>query len=671
MHMKRPFRRILSLLLSAATILTMSGLCLAAEQDDGETPEITSSDTSSIELPSSSEDHINQDSSSSSESSTPSSSKSESEEANETLPSSSETPAELPKFPVVQEYSTDGNYVKSNVEYNIDAQENPDIWGGGTIDWPVPEEDGSLGNLTATNVYPASTLYFPLGKDMYTKLKIGTDHLVALQDLDIQWDDDYKDRPFLLDVDKTEHPELINEIRVITEKKLDGKLTRTCYLMIKLNDSDTVEDIETTGTITIKAQMNVDGNSNNHGSTYQTGDTIKFDYSLTVGNKPATNGAHVQLGDRIYMQPAPNKTNTLIWDNARAAIQFTTGDNPEKFYAYLTPRFNQQVVDHYYVEGDNFWFFNFPGRPTIPALSPATLTIGIPWSDGETHPAIANIYIYKVNDNNTLTDITTQFTYSKDGALIEGWSTTTNQLGYYMIAGRNLLYTPPSDGGHSGGHSGGGGGGGGGKGGGGGASANLVKAATVTKSATAAVTNSISNALKANLKTTAANIPITAGSEISPATVKSVVKAINATAKNKGVAITPAMTLTKTSAGKVVSSISFNPMKFTSLKNVQLGVALDDKASRTALSKLYRNNMQMVKFTQTGAFGMDVAVTAKLNLASSNTKTLLFYTYDRTKKTLTPIATPNYSIDKNGYLHFTTNMGNTVVITDSVLQKKA
>ena len=231
-----------------------------------------------------------------------------------------------------------------------------------------------------------------------------------------------------------------------------------------------------------------------------------------------------------------------------------------------------------------------------------------------------------------------------------------------------------NSGGNSGGHSGGGGGGGGGgKGGGGGsgASANLVKAATVTKSATAAVTNSISNALKANLKTTAANISITAGSEISPATVKSVVNAINAAAKNKGVVITPAMTLTKTSAGKVVSSISFNPMKFTSLKNVQLGVALDDKASRTALSKLYRNNMQMVKFTQTGAFGMDVTVTAKLNLAGMNTKTLQFYTYDRTKKTLTPIAAPNYSIDKNGYLHFTTNMGNTVVITDSVLQKKA
>jgi len=280
------------------------------------------------------------------------------------------------------------------------------------------------------------------------------------------------------------------------------------------------------------------------------------------------------------------------------------------------------------------------------------------------------LYIYSYDENaQRLSPVATNISLSNDWLEFD----ITRTGDYILTKGEvSRLFIPTNNGGSSGGHSGGGGGGGGGKGGGGGgsASANLVKAATVTKSATAAVTNSISNALKANLKTTVANIPITAGTEISSATVKSVVKAINAAAKNKGVAITPAMTFTKTSTGKVASSISFNPMKFTSLKNVQLGVTLDDKASRTALSKLYRNNMQMVKFTQTGAFGMDVTVTAKLNLTGMNTKTLQFYTYDRTKKTLTQITLPNYSIDKNGYLHFTTNMGNTVIITDSVLQKK-
>ena len=561
--------------------------------------------------------------------------------------------------------------IESDVEYNEKGQENPDLWGDGMVNWYVPGTSTSnqIGDLNITDIFPRSYFYIPLGTGMNTQVKVGDGGFVTLANLDVK--NYFNDTdPFEFKVEKIKHPEMIKEISYVEDKKLSSIKQRSSYLKFGLNDSFATNEVTTTGKITFKALKDGSNSSFN----YKAGDSIVINYELTISNKLVHSGDNIQLGERVYMSPRPNQFNSLIWGKSRAALQFLATANPAKFYANLTPRPNQQVLNDYYVEGDEFWFYNFTGRPTIPASSSATLTIGIPWSDGETHPAIANVYIYKVNDNNTLTDVTTQFTYSKDGAIIEGWSTTTNQLGYYMIAGRNLLYAPPSGGGSSGGHSGGGGGGGGGgKGGGGGsgASANLVKAATVTKSATAVVTNSISNALKANLKTTAANIPITAGWEISPATVKSVVNAINAAAKNKGVAITPAMTLTKTSAGKVVSSISFNPLKFTSLKNVQLGVALDDKASRTALSKLYQNNMQMVKFTQAGAFGMDVTVTAKLNLTGMNTKTLQFYTYDRTKKTLTPIATPNYSIDKNGYLHFTTNMGNTVVITDSALQKKA
>ena len=247
-----------------------------------------------------------------------------------------------------------------------------------------------------------------------------------------------------------------------------------------------------------------------------------------------------------------------------------------------------------------------------------------------------------------------------------------------MIAGRDLL--PPSSGGHSGGHSGGGGGGGGrsggggggGKGGGGGsgASANLVKASTATKNATVSVRTAINTAIKTKVNAATANIPITAGNEISPATVRSVVKAIDAAAKNKGIAVTPQMNISKTSAGKLVSRVSFNPKLFTSKTNIKLGVALDDKSLRTSLSKSYKNKMQMVKFTQKGSFGMPVTVTANMDLTGMNLQTLRFYNYDSTKKRLTRIAVPNYTIDQLGYLHFTTNMGETVVITDSSFLKK-
>ncbi|MDD4760997.1 MAG: hypothetical protein PHU66_09340, partial [Bacteroidaceae bacterium] len=63
---------------------------------------------------------------------------------------------------------------------------------------------------------------------------------------------------------------------------------------------------------------------------------------------------------------------------------------------------------------------------------------------------------------------------------------------------------------------------------------NLVKASTATKNATASVRTAINTAIKTKVNAATANIPITAGNEISPATVRSVVKAIDAAAKNKG-----------------------------------------------------------------------------------------------------------------------------------------
>ena len=215
-----------------------------------------------------------------------------------------------------------------------------------------------------------------------------------------------------------------------------------------------------------------------------------------------------------------------------------------------------------------------------------------------------------------------------------------------------------------------GGSGGGGGGGGGSASANLVKASAVSRNATTSINAAVAAAIKNKLAAATVSISIPSGNEISPAAVKSIVRTISAAAKGKPVAVTPMLTLTKASNGKLVSSISFNPLKFTSKTNIKLGVAVDDKASRTALSKVYRNKMQLIKFSQTGAFGMDVTVTAKLDFTGFNQNTLRFYTYDRTKKALVEIAAPNFWFDQSGNLHFTTNMGNTVIVTDSALVKK-
>lgn len=594
----------------------------------------------------------------------------------------------LPGNKITFEVKND-NYgtVDSNSEYNERGESNPDIWEDGDVSWNVPgtSDSNKIGNLNITNIYPGSYFYIPLGIDMSSMIDIGEDRRVSLYDLDIKYDNDDTD-PFEFHVEKDNYPELIEEVSYVEEKVLRAFNNRTCYLKFKLGNTFESGEKTTTGKITFRALKDYSSTSNN-GSTYLKGDSIEINYSIAVSNKLVYNGGNVKIDKPVCMAPDGGILNSLTWENNLAALEFAASSNPEKFNATMTTRPIPEVIDNYSNSKDIFWFYSFTGFPKIPTMSTATLTLGIPWDKYQPHPkSPSDVYIYKINWDNTLTDVTKQFTYSTDG-LIKGWFTSTNKPGRYLIAGRDLLYKPSSGSHSSGGHShhsGGGGGGGGHSGGGGGggskggssaggAAANLVKASTVSKNATSAVRSAVSTALKSKVNTATANIKITAGNEISPATVRSILKTINsvnASTNKNGIAVTPNLTLGKLKAGKLESRISFNPMLFTSKTNVKLGVALKDKAATTILSKYYKNKTQMVKFSQKGAFGMPVRVTAKLDLSKLNQQTLRFYAYDRANRTIKRIVEPNYTVDQLGYLHFTTNTGDTVVITDTALIRK-
>ena len=125
-----------------------------------------------------------------------------------------------------------------------------------------------------------------------------------------------------------------------------------------------------------------------------------------------------------------------------------------------------------------------------------------------------------------------------------------------------------------------------------------------------------------------------------------------------------------TKDGKVESRLYIDPSLMKGNGEIKLGVTLGDEKVTTKFDKYFKNDIAVVKFDQTGSFGMSIKAAVKLDLSKLDTKALVFYSYNPKTNTYTKMTAPNYRIDANGYLHFTTSMGNCVIVTDQPLARK-
>jgi len=87
-------------------------------------------------------------------------------------------------------------------------------------------------------------------------------------------------------------------------------------------------------------------------------------------------------------------------------------------------------------------------------------------------------------------------------------------------------------------------------------------------------------------------------------------------------------------------------------------------------TKYFSNKVSVVHFDQTGSWGQEIRVAAKLDLKGMDTDNLVFYTYDSATNTYQRITAPNYSIDSNGFVHFSTSYAGSIVVSDGPLVKK-
>ena len=290
-------------------------------------------------------------------------------------------------------------------------------------------------------VEPASTFYVPISPAMDTQIKDGDDVDFTVEDL-------VDTKNFKFDVDKDAGSKLISKISVVDDKKL-GSMERTAYLKFELKDVTDTDEHKSTGTITFKAKNYKLAGCKPGSKTESSGANdakwtdnyeVTFKYNLWISNEKKGNDDNPDVGDRVYMDPDKNDTNTLIWGDDRAALKFEADDDAKKFYARLS---TSNMSDIYAEYGDpvdaDLWFYDFVGHPTVPATSKATLTLGIPWDDDDDYtPDPENCFIYELDADGYLTDVTSKFTYSEDDEEIPGWSIRTRQLGTYIVSDTEL-----------------------------------------------------------------------------------------------------------------------------------------------------------------------------------------------------------------------------------------
>lgn len=151
----------------------------------------------------------------------------------------------------------------------------------------------------------------------------------------------------------------------------------------------------------------------------------------------------MDAGDAFVYNPVSNEENLIIWNTEngeRAALKFDADDDADKFYAKLSIKSNSSIYAEYGDPvGADLWFYDFVGSSAIPATSRATLTLGIPWDEDDDYvPASPeDCYIYRLNSDGTLEDVTSSFTYDEDGD-IDGWYTRTRELGTFIVSDLEL-----------------------------------------------------------------------------------------------------------------------------------------------------------------------------------------------------------------------------------------
>lgn len=318
----------------------------------------------------------------------------------------------------------------------------------------VPEEGG---RVRIEGIVPGQTFYIWLGED-------GESYPTITNNDTTVYPEDLADKDlWKIKLDKSgDGANLIESITQVSNKSITlpghqdsdtkNRTDRGSWLKVNLKDSLTTEELKAKIVVTFTAKKDAvdeDGKKNTNlpksDSDYLSGDKAELLIELWINNtKIKGTDADVDGGDRIYFDPTSGDENIMTWndeDDEIASLQFDADSDTEEFYARLSTKVDNSIYSKY---GDpvnaDLFFFDFVSNPKLPSTSRAVLTLGYPWDDDDDSkddeylPDPAQCYIYLVDSEGFLQDVTSQFTYSEDDYDIAGWSAHVRQLGTYVIS---------------------------------------------------------------------------------------------------------------------------------------------------------------------------------------------------------------------------------------------
>ena len=215
------------------------------------------------------------------------------------------------------------------------------------------------------------------------------------------------------------------------EKALGG--ARSAWVKLVISDNQTTEEM--------KAVLDLTFSAREDGVSWEKGDYATLRIILWVSNEVVSGDAAEQTaGDKFVFQPVDNEQNTVEWEDV-ASLAFTANDDASKFYAKLSTKVDNQIYQTYGLPADADLFFrDFTGSPAISSTSRATLTLYYPW-EIEKGPNPGSCYLYTINEDGSLTDITSLFTYistDESDNVVNGWRMRTRTLGRYLISDQQL-----------------------------------------------------------------------------------------------------------------------------------------------------------------------------------------------------------------------------------------
>ena len=206
----------------------------------------------------------------------------------------------------------------------------------------------------------------------------------------------------------------------------------------------------------------------------------------------------------------------------------------------------------------------------------------------------------------------------------------------------------------------------------GGSSSNSTSTSSITPADPLAnLLTRIKAAVEKAVKETPTGQPIKATVQVKNATkiTLAMLKQAADTAKKTGGSVTLYFDTMSADGKTVISRIIVKPELATS----DISVSMNETRAKNIKSffeKYFTNKIAILSFDQQDSFGMPVEIAAKTDLTGMDSKNLCFYSYDNKANTYRRIEKPVYWIDKNGYLHFQTDVAGTIIISDGVLVKK-